>query len=373
MISNSRSQISNFRLPILNLKSEILYFAALLLLAALALTGCGRKGNPVIPGSIAPEMVTGLKARPAPGKVSLTWSAPTKTTEGSRLRNLTMFIVQRGEVAEGTKPEDCSCTYKAIQTIDMESPAPAVIREGKVAFDDVTVKNDTTYAYRVIAVNRYDRESRPGAPVVARPSVPPAAPTNLAAEADENQIRLSWQAPATSEDGSPLTDLKGYNIYRSPAKGTEGALINQQLVKGTSFTDIGLETGKSHYYQVKAVDNLTPPWSESKPSNVVAAAPEDRTPPKPPITLIAVPTAKEVRLTWEPNREKDLAGYRVYRSTTPGQGHQPVTPAPIGINSYADTDVKPGTSYYYVVTAVDNSPRANESFYSEQAGAVVPR
>ncbi|MDH4100153.1 MAG: fibronectin type III domain-containing protein [Nitrospirota bacterium] len=356
----------------MNLKFAILNITALLLLVVIV-TGCGRKGSPVIPGSIAPETIAGLKAKPAPGKVSLTWTMPTKTTEGSRLKNLTTFIVQRGEVAEGTKPEDCSCTYRAIQTIDVESPSPAVIKEGKVYLDDVTVKNDTTYAYRVIAVNQYDRESRPGTPVVARPSVPPAAPTNLAAEADENQIRLSWQAPTTSEDGSPLTDLKGYNIYRSVAKGTEGGLINQQLLATTSFTDIGLESGKTYYYQVRAVDNLAQPWSESKPSSEIAASPEDRTPPMPPVTLIAVPTAKEVRLTWEPNREKDLAGYRVYRSTTPGQGYEPVTPATTAANSFVDTSVTPGNTYYYVVTAVDNSRRANESFRSEQATATIPQ
>jgi fibronectin type 3 domain-containing protein len=34
---------------------------------------------------------------------------------------------------------------------------------------------------------------------------------------------------------------------------------------------------------------------------------------------------------------------------------------------FVDSRVKPGQTYYYYVTAVDNSPRANESLPSEEA------
>lgn len=348
----------------MNRSRIVLYL--ILLVSLIVLAGCGHKGNPVIPGSIAPEKVSSLTARPTPGKVSLSWTMPVKTTEGRRLQNLERFIVQRGEVPEGTKPDDCACAYKTVATIDVEAPQPARITEGKVFFDDVKVNNDQTYAYRVIAVNRYDRESVPAGPVVVRPSVPPAAPVNLAAEADDKQIRLSWDAPKTSEDGTPFTDLKGYNVYRSTQQGAQGTQVNQELVTGATFTDIGLPTGKTYYYAVKAVDNLSAPWSESGPSNEVTAATEDRTPPRPPDNVIAVAAPKEVRLNWEPNQEADLAGYRIYRSVTPGQGYEPVTPALAKTNSFTDTDVKAGTMYFYVVTAVDNTPRANESFRSEQ-------
>ena len=32
-------------------------------------------------------------------------------------------------------------------------------------------------------------------------------------------ITLSWQAPTTNEDGSPLTDLAGYKLYCGPSMG----------------------------------------------------------------------------------------------------------------------------------------------------------
>ena len=37
-----------------------------------------------------------------------------------------------------------------------------------------------------------------------------------------------------------------------------------------------------------------------------------------------------------------------------------------------DTDVRPGQTYYYVVTAVDRAKRANESVPSQEASATLP-
>jgi fibronectin type 3 domain-containing protein len=79
-----------------------------------------------------------------------------------------------------------------------------------------------------------------------------------------------------------------------------------------------------------------------------------------------------VRLAWEAVPDRDLAGYRVYRSTMAGRGHTPITPAPIGGTTYVDTDVRPGQTYFYLVTAVDRARRANESVPSSEASAVLP-
>lgn len=34
-----------------------------------------------------------------------------------------------------------------------------------------------------------------------------------------NSVTLSWDAPATNADGTPLTDLAGYKIYYGPSSG----------------------------------------------------------------------------------------------------------------------------------------------------------
>jgi hypothetical protein len=46
--------------------------------------------------------------------------------------------------------------------------------------------------------------------------------------------------------------------------------------------------------------------------------------------------------------------------------------APQAGTTYVDTDVRPGQRYYYIITAVDRSRRANESIPSAEATATIP-
>lgn len=94
-----------------------------------------------------------------------------------------------------------------------------------------------------------------------------------------------------------------------------------------------------------------------------ACADNSSTPP----TQVPVPmVCCSGTLIWEQNTESDLAGYRVYRSESPTISNPP-TSAPIATpttNEFVDTTGIEGTTYYYVVTAVDLS--ANESGISNE-------
>jgi fibronectin type 3 domain-containing protein len=105
---------------------------------------------------------------------------------------------------------------------------------------------------------------------------------------------------------------------------------------------------------------------------VAVATPEDRTPPGQPRGLVAVLAGPSVRLAWQAVPDADVAGYFVYRSTTAGRGHARVTTAPQAGTTYVDTDVRPGQTYYYVVTAVDRATHANESVPSAEVAATLP-
>ena len=74
----------------------------------------------------------------------------------------------------------------------------------------------------------------------------------------------------------------------------------------------------------------------------------------------------DVVLQWDANSETDLAGYKVYYGTAPGNYGTPIT---IGTQAgYTLTQLAPGT-YYFAVTAYDSA--GLESGFSNEVSAVV--
>jgi uncharacterized repeat protein (TIGR01451 family) len=92
--------------------------------------------------------------------------------------------------------------------------------------------------------------------------------------------------------------------------------------------------------------------------------------PLPPTGVQAASGEEQVDLSWSPSAEPDLAGYNVYRSTTPpvSIGGTPLnSSALITTTSYTDPGLSNGTTYYYVVTAVDET--GHESAASTEVSA----
>jgi ABC-type oligopeptide transport system substrate-binding subunit len=60
-------------------------------------------------------------------------------------------------------------------------------------------------------------------------------------------------------------------------------------------------------------------------------------------------------LAWTFGREADLAGYLVFRSSTPGGPYTPLNTVPVQHPSYVDRTAPTDGPSYYVVRAVDTS------------------
>ena len=84
----------------------------------------------------------------------------------------------------------------------------------------------------------------------------------------------------------------------------------------------------------------------------------DRQAPATP-ALTVTPGAANVTLAWAFGAEPDLAGYRVYRSSTSGGPYQPVGPF-LDRPAFIDTTAPRGAIAYYVVRAVDTSGNVSE-------------
>jgi uncharacterized repeat protein (TIGR01451 family) len=80
------------------------------------------------------------------------------------------------------------------------------------------------------------------------------------------------------------------------------------------------------------------------------------------------PTAHSVHLSWAPS-SSSVVGYHVYRGQVSGGPYSSASSS-VDALSFDDSGVADGTTYYYVVTAVDSS--GAESAYSNQATAQIP-
>ena len=104
--------------------------------------------------------------------------------------------------------------------------------------------------------------------------MPPAPPTKLLAASGNDAISLTWNAS---------TAAVSYDIYRGSSLGGES--LYKTGITGTSFTDTGLASGATYYYEVTAVNK----GGKSDMSNQVSAPVLGLTPASLPADTINIP------------------------------------------------------------------------------------
>ena len=105
----------------------------------------------------------------------------------------------------------------------------------------------------------------------------------------------------------------------------------------------------------------------------VSASGATNTPQTVPVALTIAaatqPTTGTVTLSWSPNSESDLAGYKVYRATSSGGYGAPIATLTAGTNQYVSSGLAKGFTYFFVITAYDQA--GNESPYSSETSKSV--
>jgi hypothetical protein len=188
---------------------------------------------------------------------------------------------------------------------------------------------------------------------------PPPTPSAPKVAYDETTITVAWAAVAdASTNGAgdnvlPSTPLGvtrpelAYNVYEGTVKLTKTPLAQPP------FTDTRLTWGEKRCYVVRTVEKLDNAMIESAASPEACETPADTFPPAVPKALQAVASVGAITLIWEPNAERDLAGYIVVRGTSEGD-LQPMMQSPITATTFKD-DLGPGTRHVYAVRAVDKA------------------
>jgi len=189
----------------------------------------------------------------------------------------------------------------------------------------------------------------------------PVGPAGASATAvSGTQINLAW----TAKTGET------YNVYRSattwPAILVSNRVSASPVTSGT-YSDTGLTVGATYYYRVTAVNSI----GEGATGSTVSATTLPPTPAAP-TGLTATPNGTtQIKLAW--TAVTGATSYNVYRSNSSGVqlvvANKLATASAASYTNASNTPFPLGTTYYYVITAVN---AGGESLASAEVAATTP-
>ena len=312
----------------------------------------------VAPGRdvVAPSSPTSLyaEAHAVDNQIILTWNAPNVDSNGGDLSGLSNYVILRS-VGVGSQ-------FSVIDTISSDQTRYV---------DDLGLLGATEYRYQIQALDQEGNRSL-FSDISSATTAGIEMPRDVTAIAGIGQILLSWNS--SSEDA-----LLGYNVYRTQRTDTEFERLvgieNTSFSTGKStFIDSNLIAGSIYFYRISVVTTK----GESDQSAFVSATVQlDNRPPNAPNFLegeAVVGDPEKLDLTWAPpTTDYDgsiitgVALYNVYRADVATGPFEKV--AATIVAAYQDTGLSSVTTYYYRVTAVDNS--GNSSLNSSSIGVTT--
>ena len=353
----------------------------LIFLAAVAalLAGCATPGAPLPPSLNVPNAVDNLKAERKGDTVTLSWSPPEETTDGARVSRPGKMVVRR---ATGENATPFTIRELPLQPVrKSESATPVTVQDSLAVIFASNAMPDFA-VYTVETQNNSGKTA--GASNEVSVPLAPALPTPEAVQAQNTAqgIRLSWKDARAPQNRTHLTARFVYRIMRQREGTDQQPTMVKQLDAGAMlFVDTGIEWEKNYQYWITPVtiwENLGTGTKGEFPgddSQHVAVTTRDVFPPAAPVSLQAVFSGDLnkafIDLAWTPNSESDLAGYNVYRRSVDEQQFKKVNADLVKTSAFRDSAVRPGTQYFYVVSAVDL--RNNESPKSAETSETVPR
>ena len=224
-------------------------FLTPLVLAATALLffSCDReRSNPIDPQSSVlaerPSTPTGLAAQDDVGRILVAWQG---VDEG----DLAGYGIYRSEKSNGT-----------YVFVPGDGDSTLFISTGKTTFIDSLTTPGVSFFYRVTAVDSVglvsERSNFVGATVL-EDIKPPETPLNLSVVADAietDRIVVRWTAPRVDSDGSTLSGLSGFVVFR--AEDAQGGFVAIDTLGGDAqeLIDRGLKALTTYAYRVMAFD-----------------------------------------------------------------------------------------------------------------------
>lgn len=222
------------------------------------------------------------------------------------------------------------------------TPATGTLIKGATNPYTLTGLTDGITCYFVVTAVGSNGESAPSAEANCIPAVP--VPTGVSATPGNAQVTVSWPA---------VTGAVSYNLYWATASGVTTATGTKITGVTSPYILTGLTNGTSYYFVVTDVVTEVNGNGESAVSAEVNAQPTATPPPSVPTGLTAVAGDLQATISWPlvPNTDS----YNIYWSTTDGVTPANGTQIADVANPYIMTGLTDGTTYYYVVTAVNSN------------------
>ena len=222
------------------------------------------------------------------------------------------------------------------------------VLDHQIAADDIDIEDtpvspSNTYIYRVRSTNAAS-DSAWKTSAIESPDADP--PTGLTVTGSKTFFVLNWD-----DNGAA-----SYNVYKSQTSGTYGDEIANVTTNSFIDNDSGLSKSTTYYYAAKGL-NAQDEESASFSTEVST--------PLAPANLSATAGKNVVDLDWD--NVTGVVEYAIYRSTSEGGPYTLIDTA--ATSDYEDDSLSliNGTTYYYVVAAIDSSD--NSSMYSDESFA----
>ncbi|MBE0391553.1 fibronectin type III domain-containing protein [Flavobacterium sp. PL002] len=221
-----------------------------------------------------------------------------------------------------------------------------------------SIANNTSYSYRIQGISPFG-ELSPYSDIITGKSkaILKYVPHLTVKEfKDDTTVNLIWEFP---EEGN--NEISGFELNRSDEEGDNYKTVLKNI-SSKSRNVVYNKLSATNYFTLTAVGKN----GNSRTSFPMLVQPVDSIPPSKPIGLKGViDSLGVVKLTWTPNKEKDLLGYRIYKGNIAEEEFSQITISPNEPNTFEDKVLIKNLNpkVYYKIIAVDY--RYNMSDFSE--------
>ena len=341
--------------------------AALAFMFCALLTGlsCGKRKPPLPPIKRVSQQIE-ISGMQRGNIVALSWTLPAADASDNSFPNIKRADIYRLAEPLNTMLIPSEEEFASRSTLISSVPiTEADFDRKKFVYNDMLqfAGQSARLRYAVRFVNESGQKASLSNFITIEPTAKLAEePKSLSAQISEAAIFLKWNPPVKNVDGSQPVNFLGYNVYRTEAANTK--LLNSAPVTAADYSDKFFEFGGKYTYFVRTVSlggDGNP--VESLDSNSVEIIPEDVFPPKSPSAITIAAAPRSLALFFAANDEKDVIGYRIYRTIDPNQAKsewQLLTAETLTTNTFQDSKIESGVTYYYYLTATDSTGNVSE-------------